>query len=120
MIETAPRPDASLSDLLAARARRSSDTRLALDTLIGLIAAVLAVVWRGPAWYLLASLAACFLAFGAWGIADRELGERGTSASRAVAITLRTVRIAAVVLGAVAIFVVLASALGVALGTMIS
>lgn len=120
MIDTVPRPDASLPEFLAARARHSSDTRLVLDAVLGLVTGTAIVLWRGPGWHLLASIAACFFAFGAWGIADRELGERASSAPPGMVLALRTVRVAAALLGVLATFTVLASALGIALGRMIS
>ena len=120
MIDTVPRPDASLPELLAARARHASDTRLALDAVIGFVVLIVSARWRGPGWHLSASIAACFFAFGVWGIADRELGERASTGSRALMLTLRIARALAVAFGVFAVFVVLASALGIALGRMIS
>lgn len=120
MIDTVPRPDASLPELLAARARHASDSRLVLDAVIGFAVAVTVILWRGPAWPLLASIAGCFFAFGIWGIADRELGERrATGHSRAIA-ALRIVRVVAGILGAIATITLLATGLGLALGRMIS
>ena len=120
MIDTVPRPDASLPELLAARARHASDTRLALDAALGALVAVAAVFWRGPGWYFLASLAGCFLAFGFWGIADRELGERANGGSRLTRELLRIARIIAGVVGAIAAVATMLMALALALGRMIS
>ena len=120
MIDTVPRPDASLPELLASRARHASDTRLALDAVVGFLVVIVIAFWRGPGWLLLAGVATCFFAFGMWGIADRELGERGTTASPRVLVALRIVRVAAGVLGALGTFIVLATGLGIALGRMIS
>lgn len=120
MIDTVPRPDASLPELLAARARHASDTRLALDALIGFAVLIVSLLWNGPGWDLFASIAGCFFAFGLWGIADRELGERAHTGSRALILTLRITRVLAGTFGVIAAFVVLASALGIALGRMIS
>ena len=119
VIDTVPRPDATLPQLLAARARHASDARLVLDAVGGLVVLAAALLWRGPAWHLLASIAACFVAFGGWGIADRELGELDAG-SRRLRLVLQGARIAAALLGTLAVFVVLASALGLALGRMIS
>ena len=120
MIDTVPRPDASLPELLAARARHASDTRLALDAVLGFLVVTVIALWRGPGWLLLASVAACFFAFGVWGIADRELGERASTASPRTIALLRAVRVGAGILGAIASFLVLATGLGIALGRMIS
>lgn len=65
----------SLPDYLAARARAASDTRLALDAIVGLVIVVAFSTWRIPAWYLLAAIGACFLSYGTWAIANRELAE---------------------------------------------
>ncbi|HEX7122983.1 MAG TPA: hypothetical protein VF178_11475 [Gemmatimonadaceae bacterium] len=68
--------DQSLAALLAARARASSDRRLALHAGAGLVAAVAVLITRPPVWPSLALVAVAVGAYGAWGIADRELGER--------------------------------------------
>jgi hypothetical protein len=120
MIDTVPRPDANLPELLAARARHASDTRLTLDAALGTIVAVGAVFWRGPGWYFIASLAGCFLAFGFWGIADRELGEIGNGESRRSIRLLRIARLVAAVVGAIAAVSTMLMALALALGRMIS
>lgn len=75
---TRPRPGSSsaLPSFLAERARSSSDTRLALDALFGVVLAVVIWLVQPVAWIVLLSVAICLLAYGVWGIADRELGER--------------------------------------------
>ena len=67
----------SLCGLLASRARRSSDGRLAVDAAAGTVL-VAAILLARPSLWLLARGAAVVAAFGAWGIADRELAERAT------------------------------------------
>ena len=119
MIDTVPRPDASLPEFLAARARHASDSRLAIDALAGLLAAAAVAYWGGPGSPLLFSLAICFFAFGVWGIADRELGERSSATSR-VRVPLVTLRVAAAILGFAAAAYVVVFALAKALGVMIS
>ena len=76
MVNSVLRPDVGLPELLAARARSASDTRLVLDVAGGLLASGVAVAWRPAAWFPMLSAALCFAAFGCWGIADRELAER--------------------------------------------
>ena len=120
MIDTVPRPDANLPELLAARARHASDTRLVLDAVVGSLIAVGAAFWRGPGWYFVASIAGCFLAFGFWGIADRELGERVRGGSSLTLWCLRAVRLVAAVVGAIAAVTAMLTALALALGRMIS
>lgn len=119
MIDSVPRPDASLPEFLAARARHASDGRLAIDALAGLFVAGAVAYWGGPGSAFLFSIAICFFAFGVWGIADRELGERPAAAPR-VRVTLVTLRIAAAILGFAAAAYVVILALAKALGVMIS
>ncbi len=71
MVLSALRPDASLQEFLAHRAKSASVRRLATDTLIGGAAGV-GAVWRQPTgWLVLASAGLCFFAYGAWGLLDR-------------------------------------------------
>src|SRR5688572_2656464 len=94
----------TLSALLAARARAASDGRLALDAGGGLLVAALALAVRPPAWPLLVPAATCFLAYGAWGIADRALHER-LSGAHGIR-PLRALRAGALVLGVVSVLAV--------------
>jgi hypothetical protein len=118
MTETVPRPDASLPELLAQRARGASDGRLAIDLAAGLLAAAVALRWRPTGWVVLLSAALCFAAFGAWGIADRELGERAPES--ALARVLRVVRVVATATGALAAVALLLGITATALGQWIS
>jgi hypothetical protein len=65
----------SLPEYLSARARASSDARLALDAIVGLLCVVAFSLWRVPGWYLLVGIGACFLSYGTWAIANRELAD---------------------------------------------
>lgn len=120
MIDTIPGRDAGLPEFLAARARRASDARLAADATGGFIVAMVALMVRFPGWHLVLAAASCFFAFGLWGIADRELGERASSASPAVVTTFRVVLAVASLVGALAAAALLMSLMGIALGTIIS
>lgn len=119
MIDTVPKPDANLAEFLMARARHTSDDRLAAASLGGLVVGTAVALWHGPAWAIILAVATCFFAFGVWGIADRELAERSGS-TRAIIISLRLVRVVTTALGFGAIAFILLVALGVALGTIIS
>lgn len=119
MIQTLPRPDASLPEFLAARARRATDTRLAIDALVGLSIVAGVAWWNGPGASFLISMGACFLAYGVWGIADRELGEHADAAP-SVRRSLRTLRAVAAVLGFAAAAYIVVLMLAKALGVMIS
>lgn len=120
MIDTIPRPDAGLPDFLAARARHASDTRLAADAIGGVVVAVGASLLRFPAWFLVLAAASCFFAFGMWGIADRELGERGESMSSVMRTLLKMAQAVAALVGTAAVAVLLLSAMAIALGRIIS
>jgi hypothetical protein len=102
---------------LAARARAASDGSLVLAVILGLAATLGIALWRPVAWLLLVSLGVVAAAFGAWGIADRELADhsRGISAT-----LLRGVRLLSVVVGACAASVAALKVLGAVLGTWIS
>lgn len=119
MIDTVPRPDASLAEFLAARARHASDTRLAVDAVAGLLIAAAVGYWNGPGTPFLVSIGLCFFAYGAWGIADRELAER-PDAARRVRGSLRALRVVAALLGFASAACVVVLALAKALGVMIS
>ena len=81
-VESPQSSDASLPEFLAERARASSDTRLLVDAIAGLVVAVTFSIWRIPGWYLLAAAGACFLFYGIWAIAGRELAEAPAPASQ--------------------------------------
>jgi hypothetical protein len=111
--------DDDLFHTLAARARATSDGRLVLAVIVGLTTTLGIAVWQPPAWLLLGSIAIGAAAFGAWGIADRELGEHAET-RRLSGGLLRIVRVASLVVGACAAIVAAFAMLGVALGTWIS
>ena len=104
---------------LAARARATSDGRLAVAVIGGLAATLGMSVWRPFGWLVVGSVGLCAAAFGAWGIADRELAERRTGKGRSVAL-LRVVRVASVIVGSCAAIAAVLVMLGGALGTWIS
>ncbi|HZO17544.1 MAG TPA: hypothetical protein VFB46_01060 [Gemmatimonadaceae bacterium] len=110
-------PDVTLAALLAARARRASDGRLALNAGGGLLAAALALALRPPVWPLVIAAGSCFFAYGAWGITDRALHERAADAREAG--PLRVLRGAAVVVGILSALAVGGLVMAVALGNWI-
>ena len=120
MVNSAPRTDVSLPELRAARAHDASDTRLALDVALGLFAAAAAGVWRPTGWILLLSAGLCFAAFGAWGIAERELHERVGDDDARQQRLLRVQRSLAIGVGSAAFVVLVLGALAFAFGTVIS
>jgi hypothetical protein len=117
MSESRSDSELSLSEFLSARARHASDTRLALDVACGFVIALVAVVWRGPAWRIIASGAVCFLSYGTWGILDRELTERATASPDRLP-AFRAGRVTAAGVGIIAGAVFILSALFSLLGTI--
>jgi hypothetical protein len=120
MVDTAVSPDEGLAGVLAARARAASDTRLIVDVAAGLLVALAFVIWHPRAWVVPFSIGIALAAFGAWGIADREITERAASADRRLVRALRVLRGFAVVAGVLAAGVACFSILGIGLGNWIS
>jgi hypothetical protein len=120
MMNPALRPDASLAEFLAARARAASDGRLVIDVMAGCCAALGVGLWHPAGWLVLLGASLGLAAFGAWGIADRELRERANASSAVGVRVLAVVRAAAAVAGAVAAVGAMFALLGIALGTWIS
>jgi len=117
MSESGAGSDLSLAEFLSSRARRSSDGRLALDVACGFVVALAAAVWQGPGWRLITAAALCFLGYGAWGIADRELLERVGATPRSLTF-LRVVRLASAIVGIVAAVTLMLMGMAIALGTI--
>ena len=120
MVESLPqtRGESTLPELLVARARRASDGRLVSDVIGGALAAAVVMIWRPTGWLPLLSAACCFAAFGAWGIADRVLGEQSDPRRWTKALT--ALRAVVAVVGAIAGVALLLSLCGLALGTWTS
>lgn len=98
IVETNADEEITLFEFLTRRARHSSDARIALDAVVGFSVAISAVLWRGPAWHVLAAAGVCFFAYGAWAISDRELSDPA-GATRSRATVLKVVRFASAVTG---------------------
>lgn len=122
MSDSLVRPDVSLAELLTARARGASDRRLALDVAFGSLAACGLMLWRPSPWVPLLGAAICFLAFGTWGIALRELDEeaRADAPSARRQRLLQILRVSAAIAGAVGVGLLLLGGLSPLLGTWIS
>ena len=120
MVDTAAPSDEGLAGVLAARARAASDGRLILDVAAGLLVALAIVIWHPRAWVVPCSIGITLAAFGAWGLADRELAERAAVADGRLVRTLRVLRGFAVLAGVVAAGVACFSILGIGLGNWIS
>ena len=115
MADAVPETTVSLPEYLTARARGASDLRLAMDAIGGLLMILTFSFWRVPAWYALVGIGSCFLSYGAWAIANRELVE-SSDAPRRRLLALKTLSSMAATCGVAAgiflIMVVLAKVLG--------
>lgn len=111
--------EVALPDFLAARARAASDTRLAADAILGLVVVVTFSLWQIKAWFLLVAIGACFMFYGAWGIADRELAETPDSARRRRMALKALTKVSTVGGGVAGAFLALAL-LGIIIGRVIS
>lgn len=121
MIVSSPASSSSLPAALAARARAASDGRLALDVAGGVVAALGVAIWRPSAWQIVLSAAVGLAAFGAWGIAEREITERAdVSSRRRIVLLLRVLQGISVAAGILAVLLAGFFVLGVGLGTIIS
>jgi len=108
-----------LFSALAGRARATSDGQLVLAVICGLAATLAMAILRPFGWMVIGGIALCSAAFGAWGIADRELAER-EAVRGSSAFVLRFVRVCSVILGTSAAILAVLVMLGSALGTWIS
>jgi hypothetical protein len=118
-VEREEEREETLGEFLASRARSASEVRLVGDAAFSIFAAVTVGVWRGPLWDVRIAVALCFLAFGLWGVADRDLARR-PEASRRELLIPRVTRVAAAVLGFGAFAYLMLSLLGRAIGKVIS
>ena len=119
MVLSALRPDASLPEFLAHRARASSVRRLQLDLLVSLVV-IGAEIWlRHDRWLPVVSLAICLGAYATWGLLDRVRSGR-TSTSKLTAGALDVLSAFLAALGIVSVAAVLFSVWALALGTWIS
>jgi hypothetical protein len=120
MVLSALRPDSSLAEFLAYRARSASVRRLAIDLVVG-IAGVSAVLWWRPQyWLVLASISGCFLAYGSWGLLDRALPREATQSNGVLRVIVDTFRSLSGALGVLSAAALHYSVWAMALGTWIS
>ncbi len=120
MVLSALRPDASLPEFLAHRARTASIRRLAVDALAGGAASAAALWWRPTGWLVLASGALCFFSYGAWGILDRVRSHSAVTVKPSLAGLVDATCVLCGLLGALAAAGVLLGVWALGLGTWIS
>ena len=114
-----PEQEETLGEILAERARRASDSILAGHAIAATFAVVAIAAWRGPLWDARLSIAIGFLAFGIWGIADRDL-RSNKPLSHGMRLTLRSARLVSAICGFSALAYLMMSLLGRTLGRIIS
>ena len=119
VIDQLPR-NASLGELLHDRAMHASSRRLGLDIVGGAMVAA-AIAWARPkGWLVLVAAAICFLAYGAWAIAERRLQPVEWPDRIAHESAWRVLHAACTFLGLAAFCLLMLAFLGLALGKIIS
>lgn len=112
--------NASLAEVLSARARRTPRDRLVLDIAGGILVAVAAAWARPSGWLVLAAAASCFAAYGIWAVAELRLLPRPWPELEPNERLWRAVQGGAAIVGLGAFVLLLFAALGIALGRFIS
>ena len=120
MVLSALRPEASLAEFLAHRARSASVKRLSLDIVAGFVGLAAAWLWRPQGWLVAASIAACFSTYGAWGLADRVRRSPQNAGSPLLHASMNALCALMAVAGVIAAGTLLLSVWALALGTWIS
>jgi hypothetical protein len=120
MVLSALRPDASLPEFLAHRAKSASMRRLSIDMIVGLAGLGAALYWRPSAWLVVASMALCFVAYGGWGAADRIRSGAANHYQPKLHALMEALCFLLGAVGVVAVAALLYSVWAVALGTWIS
>jgi len=120
MTHPVPRSEASLFDLLATRARSESDGRLVVDVVCGMVIVIATAVMRFALWPIAIGVGVALMAYGLWGISDRELQDRTSDPRSRAAIALTAARVVCVAVGCIAALVVAFGGLRFLLGTWIS
>jgi len=120
MVLSALRPDASLLEFLAARARSATWRRLTVDVLIGAAILAAAVRWDSSARLVGVSAALMLIAYGVWGLFEHARVGLEPRGWRRTASVLRTAGTGVAVAGVLAAIGVLLGVWGLALGTWIS
>jgi hypothetical protein len=128
MVLSALRPDASLPEFLAHRARSASIHRLSIDLAVGIAGSSAALwwrpsvwlVWRPSAWLVLVSLALCFACYGGWGLLDRARSRVAMGGNRLLSGSMEALCSLLGLVGALAAAGILLGLWASALGTWIS
>jgi len=112
--------NASLAEILRARALRTPADRLGIDIVGGALVGSAALWARPGGWVALMAAALCFASYGAWAVAERRLGAPPGPERAPHLTTWRVVHGVAAVAGLGAFALLLFATLGIALGRIIS
>ena len=112
--------DASLGAILHDRALSSTQTRLLLDIGIGAAFAVASWWFHPKIWIVLVSTGLCFVCYGVWALAERELVSQIENMSQFTEYALSAVRVIAALAGLASALVMAFSLIAKMLGTWIS
>jgi hypothetical protein len=113
-------PDATLTQVLSARALRTDPSRLWIDVVGGTAVSAVALWARPTGWVVIASAAGCALAYGVWACAERALRALPWPFPQSIERRWQAVRTVAGVVGLAAFALFLLSFVGLALGPIIS
>jgi hypothetical protein len=117
---TASRRDINLLAFLSERARSASVTRLAVDTTLGTLLILPAVLYKPAAWLVIASAGLFLLSYGEWGLLDRMRHSNGSPTNRWLVGVLDVLCALMAAIGITAIAGSLLAIWALALGTWIS
>lgn len=112
--------NASLGALLHERALKSSQMRLMLDIALGAAFAAASWWFHPKFWIVLVSAGLCFVCYGAWAIAERELENSVDTMSQFEEYVLGGIRVVALLAGVASALVMTFSLITKMLGTWIS
>lgn len=118
MVSTELPPNASLAELLSARARRTPHDRLVIDLAGGAVVVAVAAWARPSGWLTIASAAACLAMYGLWALAELRLQPLPWPETAPHESAWRAVRGVAAAVGIGAFVLFLFAALGIALGSI--
>jgi hypothetical protein len=112
--------NASLAEILRARALRTPADRLGIDIVGGALVSGVALWARPGGWVAMMAAALCFASYGAWAVAERRLGAPPAPDPAPHRTIWRVVHGVAAVAGLGAFGLLLFATLGIALGRIIS
>ena len=112
--------EATLDDVLRARALRTPADRLAIDIVGGVLVAFVACWARPAGWLALFAAALCLAAYGVWAVSERRLQRVSWTETIAREPIWRAVNAIAAVLGLAAFATLVLVVLGIVLGRVVS